>query len=382
MPKQSSQEIHRRSESDKSSRANSPTKEESAGNHHRRIAKAAEYNAKQNMGEPSRSEQVTALAKKIKERTAQESNSPPYTHPPLGFVLEEGTYVAKDPRQSETQDTHPSRKRLWSKRDSDSEHSSEGYPRKRPRTQEQPPQPDEDQPGSTDIKGKGHAFDIESDVAQPSKQHPDHFNNQAITKIFPRMNLDRINDSAEREAYEYVLGHYVHELHKKAAEAYPEILRCYDNSEIYYKCYGGVGRKDLTQLIAVRNTRNGKISVGPSESRLRELGIYTKHKHLFSEINIQKVSEHLQNEKLQEEKPVQWVMYDALKPVYKKKRVYERKTGPTGLYLTDNYTQLANELGGYSQNITALHNRSAKTSGPWTLPDGAVKVTRQQKNTR
>src|SRR5260370_3991642 len=345
MPGPSSQEFYRRSGSDKDSRANSPTREGSSGDHHRRMAEEAKYEAEQNRGKPPHSEQVTALAKQIKDRTAQGSN--PY-HPSLGFVLEGGTWVAKDMRQGESS----LGKRLTTERPSDDE--SVGYPEV-PKEKRQKLDTQENQPGSTDVKGKGRVFDVESDVPQPSEQHPDRFNNQAITEIFPRVNLNRINDSAERKAYEYVLGRYVQELHKKAAEAYPEILQHYDNSEIYYTCYGGAGNIELTQLIAVCNTRNGTISVGTSESRLRDLGIYIKHKHLFSEINMQKVLEHLQNEKLQKKKPVQWVMYKALNPILKEKKVHKGKTGPTGLYFTDNYTQLTNEFGGYSGNIYTLY---------------------------
>jgi hypothetical protein len=220
---------------------------------------------------------------------------------------------------------------------------------------------------------KGKQRETGSDVPHHPEPPSDRFGNQSLTEIFPKANLNHIADSAKRKACQEVWCLYAQAFYDKAAQAYPEILQHYSASQIYYKCYG-VGSEGLTQLIAVSDKDDDKIFVGPSKGCLNQIGIFVDQRQIYSQRNMQDVSE-----QLQKGGSVQCVTHDVSKPLYRKIEEYEDKRCSNGLYLTDNYTQLVGELGGFVQGMSRLYDasRSLKTIGPWGLPNGAVQEQHQ-----
>jgi hypothetical protein len=228
----------------------------------------------------------------------------------------------------------------------------------------------------------------DTDKTREVPQHPEptsHFGNQAIAEIFPKVDLNRISNPTKRNAYEYVLHSYSRILHDKAMQTFQSdpacqhILDHYNASQIYYKWYGS--REGLTELIAMRDIRDRTISVGPSKESLRNLGITLtdQTKHLYEDVDIQEVSEHLQRGG-----SVQWAVYKILRPVYKQTEEYQNCIGSVGLYLTDNHVLLTRDFGGSNTGISGLFNtnRSENHTGPWTRPEGAVKVQPHAKRGR
>jgi len=219
-------------------------------------------------------------------------------------------------------------------------------------------------------KGKGKA-PVERSGPHDVPHHPEHiprFNNQVLTEIYPRLNLEHITDRAEKQGYYNVLVHYVQAFHKKAAEAHPEILQHYNDKEIYFRCYMGRS-SNIVRLIAVCDKRDNRVFVGPNHYKLKEdFGIDAQqYPNVYKGMSMQEVDKYHQ-----EGKSVQYSTYDVLRPAYKQIEIYQGKKGSIGLYCFDNDFQLIQDFGGASQSLSGLYNGIQESTGPWILPKGAV----------
>jgi hypothetical protein len=182
--------------------------------------------------------------------------------------------------------------------------------------------------------------------------------------------LDQITDPAEKQAHEVVMQHYAQELQRKAKQTYPKIFANYDDIQVYYKWYS-TGQTSLTNFVAIRDSRDDTIHLGPSNNSLDTLlGIHTKNSHIYKPMSIQDISKHLQEGKI-----IQYVTYPILDPIYKSVDTYNEKSGSIGLYVTDNYEQIIRDFGGYKGHMARLYNQklNASIAGPWRLPNGAEK---------
>jgi hypothetical protein len=226
------------------------------------------------------------------------------------------------------------------------------------------------------------ATDVPREQEHPSEvshnpESPARFGTQALTGhngVFPKINLDHITNPAEKQTYNNVLHHYAQAFLEEARRIYANISQHYDVSQTYCKYYG------LTQLVAVCDIRNNKVFVGASQNALnKHFGISINVKHLYRQMNIQEVSEHLQNSR-----SVEWALPNIQKPLYKYKEECKGKRGSVGLYTTDNHARIAQEYGGDKSIIPILTTPTIpqtrgghKTTGPWTSPEGADPVQPQ-----
>lgn len=198
------------------------------------------------------------------------------------------------------------------------------------------------------------------------------FENQELSDIFP--NIREVNNKEEKDIYSFIMRNYAEILKSKTEEIYSVILESARNkgTKIYYRWYGN-NSAYIRDFVAFYDKNEDQFYIGPTKSSLRQFGISESSFPSDHVESLKQASIHLKANK-----EIRYATYEILRPLLKisgRSKKDENKVGPIGLYVTDNYARLAEDFGGDSGSMSMLYSatRSTRTTGPWTLPEGAVR---------